>query len=207
MTQFALPLAWPDDARDAEFLIGSSNADAVGTLDRWATWPVRAGLLVGPPGSGRSLLGRIFAARSGGEVIDDAERVREDELFHAWNRAQEGAHPLLFVAAAPPPVWQVALPDLRSRLLASPVAAIAPPDDALLAALFERAFERRRVDARPDLIAWLSTRVERRHAAVTEAVDRLVEAALSGHRRLSIPLARATLAPHASFDGQGDTDE
>ena len=83
MSQFALPLAWPDDARDAEFLIGESNAAAVRVLEHWATWPVRTALLVGPPGSGRSLLGRVFAARNGGEVIDDADRAREDVLFHA----------------------------------------------------------------------------------------------------------------------------
>ena len=98
----------------------------------------------------------------------------------------------------------MALPDLRSRLAASPLAVIGPPDDALLAALIERAFERRRVDARPDLVSWLSTRVERSHAAVTEAVDRLVEAALSEHRRLSISLARATLGGDASSSEQGD---
>ena len=204
MSQFALPLAWPDDARDAEFLIGESNAAAVRVLEHWATWPVRTALLVGPPGSGRSLLGRVFAARNGGEVIDDADRAREDVLFHAWNRAQEGAHPLLMIARAAPPEWPVALPDLRSRLAASPLAVIGPPDDALLAALIERAFERRRVDARPDLVSWLSTRVERSHAAVTEAVDRLVEAALSEHRRLSISLARATLGGDASSSEQGD---
>ena len=43
------PLGLPD-ARDDEFLVSESNARAVHQLDRWATWPVMAALLVGPRG-------------------------------------------------------------------------------------------------------------------------------------------------------------
>jgi chromosomal replication initiation ATPase DnaA len=193
MSQFALPLAWPADARDAEFMVTPCNEQAVRMLDRWATWPVRTALLTGPTQSGRSLLGRIFAQRSGGDVIDDAERQTEEELFHAWNRAQDERRPLLLIAALAPPAWTIALPDLRSRLAASPVATLQPPDDALVRALLERGFEQNRIDARPDLIAWLAARIERSHLAVTATVDRLAQAALAGRRRLSIPMARETL--------------
>jgi chromosomal replication initiation ATPase DnaA len=162
-------------------------------LEHWATWPVRTAVLAGPPKSGRSLLGRIFAARSGGAVIDDAETVDEEALFHAWNRAQEERRPLLLIAAAVPPTWPIALPDLRSRLAASPTATIDAPEEALMAALFERGFARRHLDARADLIAWLTARTERSHTAVIETIDRLDRAALAGRRRLTIPLARETL--------------
>lgn len=202
--QIALPLAWPADARDGELLVGPSNATAVRMLDRWAAWPVRTALLAGPPRSGRSLLGRIFAARSGGTVIDDAQEVAEETLFHAWNRAQDERHPLLLIVRDLPPAWEVALPDLRSRLAASPAATIAPPDDTLIAALFEHGFARRQVDARADLIAWLTARVERSHASVMETIDRLDRAALAGRRRLSIPLARETLTDAPAFTDRSD---
>lgn len=204
MNQFALPLALPADARDAEFLVTDSNAAAVRLLDHWATWPVRSALIAGPPRSGRSMLGAIFSARSGAQVIDDAERAPEDELFHAWNRAQDERRPLLLLVAELPPAWTVALPDLRTRLAASPAATIGAPDDALVRALLERGFARRHLDARPDLIAWLSARVERSHAAVIDAIERLDRAALAGRRRLSIPLARETLQPDAAFTAQSD---
>ena len=48
MSQIALPLAWPADPRDDEFLVTPSNARAAQVLDHWATWPVRTALLVGP---------------------------------------------------------------------------------------------------------------------------------------------------------------
>ena len=204
MSQIALPLAWQPDARDAEFLVSPSNAVAVAMLERWATWPVRTAVLAGPPRSGRSLLGRIFAARAGAQVIDDAHREPAEALFHAWNRAQEAGRPLLLIADDAPPAWQVALPDLRSRLHASPTATIAPPDDALMTALFEHGFAQRRLDARADLIAWLVARVERRHASVIDAMDRLDSAALAGRRRLSIPLARETLHAVAAFTDRSD---
>ena len=101
--------------------------------------------------------------------------------------------------AAAPPEWDVQLPDLRTRLAASPLARIEGPDDALVAALIERGFERARVDARPELVQWLAARVERSHRSVTEVVDTLAAAALAGHRRLSIPMARETLAAAATF--------
>ena len=192
MNQIALPLAWPEDDRGA-FLVADSNAQAVRMLEHWATWPVRTAILAGPPRSGRSLLGRIFAGRSGATVVDDAEAVDETALFHAWNTAQGERRPLLLIAAAPPPRWSVTLPDLRSRLAASPVAEIGPPEDMLIAALYERGFARRHLDARADLIAWLTARTERSHAAVIDTIDTLDRAALAGRRRLTIPLARETL--------------
>ncbi|MFA6115377.1 MAG: DnaA/Hda family protein [Sphingomonas sp.] len=194
MSQIALPFDWPPDPRDDEFLVSDSNARAVQQLERWSTWPVMAVVLTGPRKSGRSLLARIFAAKSGGEIIDDAERQSETAIFHAWNRAQETRHPLVIVADVPPPEWTVKLPDLRSRLTASPTARIGPPDETLMQALFERQFLRRGLDARPDLIQWLILRVERSHVALLRTVDVLDQAVLERHKRLSIPLARATLA-------------
>ena len=193
MSQIALPFDWPPDPRDDEFLVSDSNARAVQQLERWSTWPVMAVVLTGPRKSGRSLLARIFAAKSGGEIIDDAERQSETAIFHAWNRAQAEHHPLVIVADAPPPEWSVKLPDLRSRLTASPVARIGPPDETLMQALFERQFLRRGLDARPDLIQWLQLRVERSHVAILRTVDILDQAVLACHKRLSISLARATL--------------
>ncbi|WP_298814435.1 chromosomal replication initiator DnaA [uncultured Sphingomonas sp.] len=192
--QFPLPLAWPDDARDVEFLVTDSNRHAVQLLQQWRDWPVRTALLVGPPGSGRTLLAQVFAAQSGGRVIDDADLVDEQSLFHAWNDAQATQTPLLLVAAAAAPAWSVALPDLRTRLAASPVAQIGAPDEALVRALLERGSARRRLDARDDLIDWLVPRLPRRHQAVAQMLDGLEQAALSGRRRVTIPLARDLLS-------------
>jgi len=87
----------------------------------------------------------------------------------------------------------VRLPDLRSRLAASAIAEIGPPDDALVHALLEAQFERRGLDVRPDLVDWLAARIERSHLAVMRTVDALDQEAMETRKRLSIPLARHVL--------------
>jgi chromosomal replication initiation ATPase DnaA len=199
--QMALPLDWPADPRDDEFLIGSSNQRAVQQLEHWSTWPVMAVVISGPRKSGRSLLARIFAAKTRGGLIDDAERQSETSIFHAWNRAQEDRRPVVIVADAPPPEWAIKLPDLRSRLAASPTVRIGDPDEELMRAIFERQFLRRGIDARPEVIQWLVLRVERTHIALLRTVDLLDQALLARHKRLSIPLARATLIEAGMIPG------
>ena len=199
--QLALPLEWPADPRDDEFLVTQSNERAVQQLEHWSTWPVAAVVVTGPRKSGRSLLARIFAAKAGGQLIDDAEQQKEADIFHAWNRAQETRKPVVIVAYAAPPEWAIRLPDLRSRLVASPTLRLGDPDEALMRALFERQFYRRGLDARPDLIEWLVRRIERTHVALLRAVDVLDEAVLGSRKRLSIALARATLAEAGLIDG------
>ncbi len=190
----ALPLGWPAAPRDDAFIVTASNARAAHLLEHWGAWPVLAAVLTGPRKSGRSLLARIFAAKSGGVIVDDAERLPEAQIFHAWNAAQDSRRPLVIVADSLPPAWPVKLPDLRSRLAASTHVVIGAPDDALMRLLFTELFRRRGLDARPDLIDWLATRIERSHIAIQRVVDALDQEALERRKRLTIPLARTVLA-------------
>lgn len=193
MNQIALPLGWPADERAEDFVVTESNARAVRHLDHWGTWPVMATVLTGPRKSGRSLLGRLFARKSGGRMFDDADQRPEDELFHAWNAAQDARRPLLIVADAAPPAWKVRLPDLKTRLAASPVVTLGDPDDTLAAALFEKLLVQRHVQVPPGLIPWLVPRVERTHVGIMQAVEALDEAALARRVRITVKLARDTL--------------
>jgi hypothetical protein len=203
----ALPLGWPAAPSDDAFIVTDSNARAAHLIEHRAAWPVMTALLVGPRRSGRTLLARIFAAKSGGIFIDDAERHDERVLFHAWNDAQAQRRPLLMVAAQALPDWTVKLPDLRSRLAASTLAVIGPPDDQLVRALFASAFERRGMPIRPDLIDWLAARIERSHLAVERAIDALDQAAMERRRGLSIPLARQTLTDAGIIAGAASEDQ
>ncbi|HEX8447009.1 MAG TPA: chromosomal replication initiator DnaA, partial [Sphingomonas sp.] len=101
MSQIALPLLWPAEDAIGDFIQSASNQAAVRHLKHRALWPVMTTVLTGPRKSGRSLLGRMFVADSGGRLIDDADRRPEEELFHAWNRAQSDRRPLLLIADRP----------------------------------------------------------------------------------------------------------
>jgi hypothetical protein len=200
MSQIALPLDWPADERDDEFILSDANAAVARHLEHWALWPVPVTILTGPRKSGRSLIGRLFAHKAGGRLFDDAWDADEEALFHAWNAAMASRRPLLIVADAPPPEWMVSLPDLASRLAATPRVAILPPDDALMIALLERGLSRRGLPVAPTLLVWLQTRIERSYVGVLAAVDALDRYALSRQHRLTIPLARAALIEAGVID-------
>ena len=193
MDQIALPLNWPIAERDEDFLISEANRLAFEHLKRWSVWPVSATLLTGPRKSGRSLLGRIFVRKTGGRLFDDAESHEEEALFHAWNEAQERRRPLLIVANVPPPEWEIALPDLRSRIAATPQIEIGEPDDLLISNLIVKLLGDRGIAAPPDVAEFLLPRIERSYVAVQQTVDVLDRALLSNHRRMTVPMARNAL--------------
>ena len=193
MAQIALPLAWPVADAEEDFLISDANRLAFDHLKRWSVWPVMATLLTGPRKSGRSLLGRIFVRKTGGRLFDNAESHDEEALFHAWNQAQETRRPLLMIAEAPPPLWEIALPDLRSRLAATPQITIEPPDDRLIGDLIVKLLGDRGIAIPPELPAFLVPRIERSYVAVQQVVEALDRAALSHHRRMTVAMAKRAL--------------
>lgn len=194
MPQIALPLDWPVADRDEDFLISDSNRAAFDHLKRWSVWPVMASLVTGPRKSGRSLLGRLFVRKTGGRLFDNAEDHDEEAIFHAWNEAQTSRRPLLIVADAPPPIWQVTLPDLRSRLAATPHVALGDPDDRLIGDLIVKLLGDRGVAVPPEVPAYVVPRIERSYLAVQQAVAALDRALLSHHRRMTVAMARRALA-------------
>ncbi|HEX9933417.1 MAG TPA: DnaA/Hda family protein [Allosphingosinicella sp.] len=193
MSQIALPFSWPVADKDEDFLISEANRYAFEHFKSWSTWPVMATLLTGPRKSGRSLLGRIFVRKTGGRLFDNAEDHEEEDLFHAWNDAQARRKPLLIVADAAPPRWQVRLPDLRSRLAATPQISIEPPDDELLHALVLKLLGDRGIAAPPEVAEFLVPRIERSYVGVLKAIDALDRAVLSHHKRLTVPVAKKAL--------------
>jgi hypothetical protein len=205
MSQIALPFDWPAPEGADSFIVTAANRAAADGVDRPGSWPVRAAILTGPRKSGRSLLGRIFAAKTGGHLIDDGETHREAELFHHWNIAQEERRPLLIVALVPPPVWKVRLPDLASRLSATPVYSIGEPDDLLSAMLLGKLLGQRGLQVTPDVTAYLTARIERSYIALMRVVDAIDTVALSKHRAVTVKLARIVLQELHMIDGPGET--
>jgi len=193
VNQIALPLDWPVADSDEDFLVSDANRAAFDHFKRWSLWPVMATVLTGPRKSGRSLLGRIFVRKTGGRLFDNAEDHEEEALFHAWNEAQERRRPLLIVADSPPPAWAVRLPDLKSRLAATPHVRIEEPDDVLLGELIVKLLGDRGILTPPELSEFLVPRIERSYVAVQQIVDALDRAMLSHQRRMTVPMARRAL--------------
>ncbi len=174
MSQIALPLTTRRADDPARIVVGNANRSAVDALGEPAAWPYGTAILVGPARSGKSLLARWAASSGEIDLIDDADSLDETELFHRWNRAQESRRALLLVAGRDP--WDIALPDLRSRLSAALHAEIGQPDDEMVGALIATHAEARSLALGEGALTYLVPRLERSFAgieAVVAAIDRL----------------------------------
>ncbi len=201
--QIALPLDWPQAREERRFILSDANAMAFEHFRSWSLWPVKATILTGPPRSGRSLLARAFAARVDGRLYDGAERHDEEELFHAWNAAQDDGRPLVMVVDEVPPAWEVTLPDLRTRLAITPVVKIEQPDDVLFAKLIRLLFADRGLHVPDDALKYIGDRVERSYwmaERVVEAIDRF---AIAERSRLTLPTIRRALSEGGIIDTRG----
>ena len=192
--QIALPLDWPQTDEETRFIVSEANREAFEHFRRWSMWPVRATILAGPRRSGRTLLARTFVERVGGRLVDQAERADEEELFHAWNDAQDSGLPLLMIADEVPPAWAPRLPDLRTRLAITPVAAIGQPDDALFAALMQLLFADRGLHVAPEALRFMAERLNREYWTAERAVEEVDRFAIAERARVTLPTIRRALS-------------
>ncbi len=165
MRQIALPLDELRSGAPSSLIITDANAAIFAGLGNAASWPGRCAILTGPARSGKSLMARYFTSQ-GGTVIDDAETVAAEALFNAWNRAQENEVPLLLVSRWRPADWNIALPDLRSRLGAAMLLEIGPPDDELIEQLLQKQLADRGAAISVDALSYVKRRIERSYAAI-----------------------------------------
>lgn len=173
MSQIALPLETGSPG-SMRIVVGTANVHVVKALGQPESWPFRTAVLTGSRRSGKSLLARWFAEGGRGEAVDDAHQLDETELFHRWNRAQQSGTALLIVGGEPP--WEIALPDLRSRLAAALQLEIGLPDDAMAGDLLLSLAEQRGLPLGAEAATYLTQRAGRAFADIERlvaAIDRL----------------------------------
>ncbi len=202
----------------ADFFVSPSNAVALQVVEGWQSWPGRKLLLIGPEGSGKTHLARVWAGLADAVILDartladvdlaplagtpvaveDADHLppaAEAALFHLHNIVTPGGA-LLLTAKAPPRDWGLALPDLISRMQAAPLARLEAPDDALLSAVLVKLFADRQVAVPPNLIPYLISRMPRSVGAARTLVTALDARSLAGARPITRALAGEVLDSH-----------
>lgn len=222
--QLPLPFELRPALGRADYVVADGNLAALAWIDRWpwpgGGLVVHGAAGCGKTHLAHVLQaargGRILAARSlddevlGADassieiepgrplIVEDVDGAgagsNERALLHLYNRVVEHAGCLMLTARKPPAQWGLALADLRSRMLALPSVEIAPPDDALLAAVLVKHFADRQVRVGRDVVDYLAVRIERSFAAahdVAEAIDRI---ALIEGRPITVNVAREALA-------------
>ena len=195
----------PDD-----FFVSEANAQAFAMISAPQSWPEGKLVLTGQSGAGKSHLAGIFQSAEGAElfqaadigpafrtdatavIIEDMEGLPkngEEAVFHLHNNLRAAGGLLLLTAQTPPTRWQIALPDLASRMQAASVVSIANPDDALLGALVMKHFADRQITPNPALVTYLTKRIERSHDAAAQIVAALDAASLAQGRKINTALA------------------
>lgn len=218
--QLALELPHRSALGFEDFLVGPANAAAVGLVDSWPDWPHWAAVVSGPEGCGKSHLGHVWRQRSGAPVVaaadlagDEAQRALdglaaagallvedlhqgvgdEQVLFHALNLAREHKWSILLTSRKAPGDLDVTLPDLRSRLRALPLVAVAEPDESLLAAVLVKLFSDRQLAVEPQVVAYLSRHMERSVGAAGRVVAEIDRLALERRSRVTRAIAADAL--------------
>ncbi len=196
-----------------DFFVSPANALALAALDATLSWPQGKMLLTGPAGSGKTHLAHVWAADKGAAlhttatlparpegplVIEDIDRIAGDiaaetTLFHLHNNTLAAGAPLLMTSRAAPAALSFALPDLASRLQATAIAALLPPDDTLLAAVLVKLFADRQIAVPANLIAWMVPRMDRSLSEAGRLVGLMDARALAAGRPVTRALAAAVL--------------
>ena len=221
--QMAFDLGLTEDISRAGFFPSPANAAALAAVDGWPGWPQGRLLLIGPEGSGKSHLARIWASESPAQilpasdlptqdptrlpprlVVEDADETaglpaHEEALFHALNHQLASNGQLLLTARRSPRDWGIRLPDLLSRLQSIAIARLEPPDDALLSAVLVKLFADRQITVPANLIPYLAARMDRSIAAARSLVAALDARALA----LGRPVTRALASELLDSAGDG----
>lgn len=210
-----------------DFLVSASNAAALETVERWPDWPHWALVVTGPEMSGKTHLANVWRMKSNAAlvaaadvsdaivatlsshralVVENLETGLGDEraMFHLLNLAREHAYSILMTSRASPGELAVELPDLRSRLRATPVAVIQPPDEHLLQGVLIKHFADRQLLVEPHVVAYIMRHMERSMRAAQETVADLDRRALAAHRRVTRALAAEVLKSGQDETGVGD---
>ena len=212
--QFTFELSRPPDLSPSAFARSAANTAAWRMISVGAKWPNPTMAIVGPQASGKSHLGTIWADRVDADILalsalakdhlkdglakplwldHDGAPFDETALFHALNMATEEQSSILLTTRHALAKWEVALPDLSSRLKAIPQVQIMTPDDALLEAILIKRFGDLGITADPAVIAYVLARLERSYGAIDAAIRAFDQRTLAAHRRATVPLAAEVL--------------
>lgn len=181
-----IPLPFSTDMASDDFIVTPCNEDAAAMLQNWQHWPYRSAVITGPEKSGKTVMGRVFAHMASGIFVDNLDRHDEAEIFHMWNIAQQAGQPILLSLSPDGDLDDVNLPDLKSRLNASQAIAISAPDEAMMAALFEKLCHQSGLNVNARMADYVKTRCERSYVAVTNLVAQLNHWALASKKPIGI---------------------
>lgn len=201
-----------------DFFVAPSNSNALDTLDATAQWPLGKMVLCGASGAGKTHLVHVWAAETGGQVVEattlhntdiaqlaqghiaveNADAIAgiaetERALFHLHNLVLAQGNLLLLTAKTAPSRWGLSLPDLKSRMEGSAVTHLEAPDDMLLTVVLLKHFADRQLHVAPEVVDYIIKRIPRSLGFVRDLCLLLDETGLAEQRAITRPFAAKVL--------------
>ncbi|OJX12982.1 MAG: hypothetical protein BGO77_00745 [Caedibacter sp. 37-49] len=215
MAQLVFNFAASCSYRIEDFIVTNSNQEAFSSLMQWINWPHNILLLVGPQYSGKTHLSTIFQklssavftsrdnlqtyedffhSNSSPFILDSLKfQELEEPLLHFYNLCREKQRTLLLTAETHPIQWDIKLPDLKSRLVATRTITIQQPDDILIKGILLKRFSDLQISISDNVLEYLLTHIERSYSAIQNIVLLLDEASLAEQKKVTLPLIKRVL--------------
>ncbi|MCX8504997.1 MAG: hypothetical protein ORN98_00060 [Alphaproteobacteria bacterium] len=208
----------------------AAMAQQDGTDKAYAGGGVNGLVLVGAAGTGKSHLAQIWQNRTKAQILHPHELTLENlaqlvahhpyflldpmesmtpqaekNFFHFFGLLAElgrknQAHGLLITAQTPPLTWNIALPDLASRLRALPLENLPALGGGDLAVLLAKFFYERQIRVAPDVISYILSHAERSPDFLRRFVAELDQTALAAKKPITVPMVRDLLHTKATPD-------
>ena len=220
-----LPLTMParPGPQDLGWIEAPSNKQARDWLARWPDWPGpwRGLNIWGPPASGKTLLGQIFARQTDAIWLDSLPATSrpapsatplildnltnspawdEEELLHLINDSAAAGGGLLLLSDGPVAAMGWTLPDLQSRLRSFAAEELAAPDDIFLKALLDRHFIARQCLVPGTVLDYIVSRMPRSHQAAAVLAAEIDARSLASRKPVTISLVRALFEQQEKFN-------
>jgi len=199
MMSSQIPLLFPvDESYDPhDFIPLSCNQGALGWIERYPDWPYPAVIIYGEKGCGKTHLLKLWQDRALGKdaAMDNIDHVfgdddREAELFHKFNLARENNEFLLLSMTKNMASQNVALPDLKSRLMAAPQVEITQPDEGDLSVILTKLANDRQLKLSSEVMKYILPRIERSFVIAKSLIEAIDAKTLSEKRAITIPLIK-----------------
>ena len=143
--------------------------------------------------------------------LDDLDAVTSNRdwalaLLRLLDQRHTQGTAVVIASATPPDRMEIALPDLRTRLMRAAIFGLKPLTDEDRTQLLRERAQARGLDLSPEVSRWLLTQLARDTGSLLAALEQLDRASLSAKRRLTLPFVQTVLVQSVLAPGTSQTN-
>ncbi len=204
----------------SDFIESPENRDALTYLTRWPNWNSNGLVIVGEHGVGKTHLASLWAQSANAVyvlknclnddprdlftytkdnrcnfVFDNFQNFLVDQhwLFDFYNIARETHRSFLITDITPPSLWDITLPDLKSRLNLLPVVRISSHSDELLFKVTKKLAKDYEIEIADNVVEYILTMCQRDIPGISYILKTLDKLSLQQKKPLNLNFVRKYL--------------